>query len=76
MTSDDYAETPGGMAEEAKAFEDWEDAFISRNREALGRMIAEARASAARGECRPWNLEDAIARGERRYAEYLANKRD
>lgn len=76
MTSDEHAETPEGMAEEAKAFEDWEDAFIARNREALGRMIAEARVSAARGECRPWNVEEAISRGERRYAEYLASKRD
>jgi hypothetical protein len=75
MTSDEYPETPEGMAEEAKAFEDWEDAFIARNREALGRMVAEARASAARGECREWNTEDIIARGMKRYEAYLANKR-
>lgn len=76
MTSDDYSETPEGMAEEAKAFEDWEDAFIARNREAIGRMIQQAQESASRGECREWDLEDFLARGERRYAEYLAGNRD
>jgi|EndMetStandDraft_4_1072995.scaffolds.fasta_scaffold1998430_1 hypothetical protein len=77
MTSDpEFPETPEGMAEDAKAFEDWEDAFIARNREALERMIAEARASLARGEGRKWNVEDAIARGQKRYADYLAGKRD
>lgn len=75
MTSDDHSEIPEGMAEEAKAFEDWEDAFIARNREALGRMVAEARASAARGECREWNVDEAIARGMKRYEAYLAGKR-
>jgi|GEM_PF-3623456 hypothetical protein len=77
MTSDpEHPETPEGMAEDAKAFEGWEDAFIARNRDALGGMIAEARASLARGEGRKWNVEEAIARGHRRYADYLAGKRD
>jgi hypothetical protein len=76
MTSDpEHPETPEGMAEDAKAFEDWEDAFIARNREALERMIAEARASVARGEVYEWSTEDIIARGRKRYADYLAGKR-
>ena len=77
MTSDpEFPETPEGMAEDAKAFEDWEDAFIARNREAIGRMIAEARASLDRGEGRPWNYEEFLERGRKRYADYLASKRD
>ncbi|MDB5469245.1 MAG: hypothetical protein JWR84_805 [Caulobacter sp.] len=65
MTSD--PEHPeDGMAEDAKPFEDWEDAFIARNREAIGRMLAEARASLDRGEGREWNLEEFLEEARRR----------
>jgi len=69
MTSDpEHSETPEGMAEEAKAFEDGEDAFIARNREAIGRMVEEARASLARGEGREWNLQEFLEEAHRRHA--------
>lgn len=69
MTSDpEHPEMPDGMAEGTKAFEDWEDAFISRNREALGRMLDEARASLDRGEADTRTVEQIIAEGRARLA--------
>ena len=69
MTSDpDRSLTPEGMAEEAKAFEDREDAFIARNREGIGQMLEEARASLARGEGREWNLQAFLEEARRRHA--------
>jgi hypothetical protein len=69
MTSDpEFPEMPEGMAEDAKAFEDWEDAFIARNRDALERMIADARASLDRGEEDTRTVEQIIAEGRARLA--------
>ncbi len=75
MTSDpEHPETPEGMAEDAKAFEGWEDAFIARNREAIGRMVEEADENVRQGRVYQWNVEDIIARGRKRYEDYLAGK--
>lgn len=76
MTSDpEHPYTPEGMAEDAKAFEGWEDAFIARNREAIGRMVEEADENVRQGRVYEWNVEDIIARGRKRYEDYLAAKR-
>jgi hypothetical protein len=76
MTSDpEFPETPEGMAEDAKAFEDWEDAFIARNREAINKLLEEAHEDVRQGRVVEWNLEDALERGRRRYEEYLAKQR-
>ena len=67
MTSD--PEHPeGGMAEDGKPFEDWEDAFIARNREALEQMVGEARASLDRGEQDTRTVDQIIAEGRARLA--------
>lgn len=69
MTSDpEHSEMPEGMAEDAKAFEDWEDAFIARNRAPLEHMLAEARASLDRGECDTRTVDQIIAEGRARLA--------
>ncbi len=69
MTSDpEYPETPEGMAEDAKAFEDWEDAFIARNGEAISKMLDEARASLDRGEIDARTIDQIIAEGRARLA--------
>ena len=69
MTSDpEHPETPDGMADEAKAFDDWAEEFIARNREAIGGKIEEARASLARGEGREWNLQEFLEEARRRHA--------
>ena len=74
MTSDpEFPETPEGMApegmaEDAKAFEDWEDAFIARNREAIGKLLDEARASLDRGDADTRTVDEIIAQGRARLA--------
>ncbi len=69
MTSDpEFPEMPAGMAEDAKAFEDWEDAFIARNREVLGRLLDEASASLDRGEADTRTIDQIIAEGRARLA--------
>lgn len=76
MTSDpEHPEKPEGMAEDAKAFEGWEDAFIARNRAAISVLLEEAYEDVRQGRVYEWDVEDIIARGRKRYEEYLANKR-
>jgi hypothetical protein len=68
MTSD--PEHPeDGMAEDAKAFEDWEDAFIARNREAIGKLLEEAYEDSRAGRVEEWNLEAFLADARRRHGQ-------
>lgn len=76
MTSDpEYPDTPEGMADEAQAFEGWEDAFIARNREAIGKLLEEAYEDVRQGRVHEWNFEEFLARGRKRYSDYLTTKR-
>lgn len=69
MTADpEHPEMPEGMAEDARAFEDWEDAFIARNRAALEQRVAEARASLDRGESDTRTVGQIIEEGRARLA--------
>ncbi|NBB17282.1 hypothetical protein GVN21_18115 [Caulobacter sp. SLTY] len=74
MTSDPE-NPPQGMAEEATAFEGWEDAFIARNRVAINHLLEEAYEDVREGREVKWDVEDAIRRNRLRYEEYLANRR-
>lgn len=76
MTSDpEHPETPQGMAEEATAFEGWEDAFVERNREAINQLLEEAHEDVRQGREVKWDVEDAIRRNRLRYEEYLTKRR-
>jgi hypothetical protein len=64
MTSD--PEHPEGLEEAAEPFDGGDDAFISRNRDALAAMITQARQSLDRGEVDERTIDDIIAQGRLR----------
>lgn len=67
--------TPEGLAEDATAFEGWEDAFIARNREAISVLLEEAYEDIRQGRVYEFDAEDIKARGRKRYEDYLAKQR-